>query len=91
MTTGGSNGRVPRITVYTSPTCHWCSVAKRYLADKSLAFREIDVVSNPKGRQEMVKRTGQRGVPVILVGEHMMIGWDRAEFERLLSGRRRLR
>ena len=86
MPTSGNRSHPPRITVFTTPSCHWCKVAKRYLADRALAFREVDVMTDPKGRRDMVRMTGQTGVPVILVGEHAMIGWDTAEFERLLSG-----
>jgi len=87
MATSGSRNHSPRITVYTSPACHWCRVAKRYLAEKGFAYREVDVAKDPGGRQEMVRMTGQSGVPVVRVGEHAMVGWDAAEFERLLSGR----
>jgi len=62
-------------------------VAKRYLADKGLIYREVNIITDRKGRQDMVRMTGQSGVPVIRVGEHAMIGWDSDEFERLLSGR----
>lgn len=86
MTTNGTLGHSPRITVYTTPACHWCRVAKRYLAEKNLSFREVDVSASRKARQEMVRMTGQSGVPVILVGEHAMVGWDTREFERLLRG-----
>jgi glutaredoxin len=84
--TNGKPSHQPRITVFTSPTCHWCKVTKRYLEERGLSYREIDIVGNPRGRQEMVRMTGQYGVPVIRVGEHSMTGWDKAEFERLLTG-----
>ena len=87
MPTSGNASHQPRITVFTSPTCHWCRVAKRYLDERGLTYREIDIIKDGRGRQEMVRMTGQSGVPVIRVGEHAMTGWDRAEFERLLSGR----
>jgi glutaredoxin 3 len=91
MPTNGSDEHAPRITVYTSPSCHWCRVAKRYLEQRGLAYREVDIINNKRGRQEMARMTGQYGVPVIRVGEHAMTGWDKAEFERLLQGRPRRR
>ncbi len=91
MPTSGTSGHVPRITVYTSPSCHWCRVAKRYLEERGLTYREVDIANDPRGRQEMVRMTGQYGVPVIRVGEQAMTGWDKAELERLLSGRYRRR
>jgi glutaredoxin 3 len=87
MPTNGRESPQPRITVYTSPACHWCRVAKRYLDERGLPYREVDVISDKRGRQEMVRMTGQQGVPVIRVGERAMTGWDKAEFERLLRGR----
>jgi glutaredoxin len=86
MPTSGSPSRQPRITVFTSPSCHWCKVAKRYLDERGLTYREVDVIKDGRGRQEMARMTGQYGVPVIRVGEHAMTGWDKAEFERLLGG-----
>jgi glutaredoxin 3 len=73
--------------VFTTPTCHWCRVAKAYLAEKHIEYREVDVTKSRGAQQEMVRMTGQTGVPVIRVGEHAMVGWDAREFERLLSGK----
>lgn len=87
MPTSGSHDHPPRITVYTSPACHWCRVAKRYLEHRGLTYREVDIISDKRGRQEMVRMTGQYGVPVIRVGHRAMVGWDKAEFELLLSGK----
>lgn len=87
MPTSGNRSHSPRITVFTSPSCPWCTVAKRYIAERGLQFREVNVIANPKGRQEMVRMTGQSGVPVIRVGEHAMVGWSEREFEKLLSGK----
>ena len=91
MPTSGDSRQQPRITLYTSPSCHWCKVAKRYFEERGLEYREVDVFADRRGRQEMVRMTGQNGVPVIRVGEHAMTGWDRGEFERLLDGRFRRR
>lgn len=87
MPTSGRTRPQPRITVFTSESCHWCKVAKAYLDERALSYREVDIIKDPRGRQEMARMTGQFGVPVIRVGDHAMTGWDKAEFERLLSGR----
>jgi glutaredoxin 3 len=91
MPTSGSESHAPKITLYSSPACHWCRVAKRYIEEKGLDYREVDIINDPRGRQEMVRMTGQYGVPVIKVGERAMTGWDKAEFDRLLHGRARRR
>jgi glutaredoxin-like YruB-family protein len=75
--------RPKRVTVYTTPTCPWCRVAKAYLSDRDITFVEADINSNMKARREMALMTGQYGVPVIRVGEKAMIGWNAEEFERL--------
>lgn len=82
--TSGNRNRSPRITVFTSPSCPWCKVAKRYITDKGLQFKEMDVIANPKARQEMVRITRQSAVPVIRVGDDTMVGWDERAFEKLL-------
>jgi glutaredoxin 3 len=75
------------VTLYTTPHCHWCKVAKRHLLDNDIAFREVDVVTDRCGLREMVLMTGSRAVPVVRVGQRAMTGWDVHEFERLMVGR----
>jgi len=87
----GAPRTYPDVTLYTTPHCHWCRVAKSYLAAKSIPFHEIDVSIDRRGLREMVLMTGSRAVPVLRVGQHAMTGWDPREFERLLNGRFRRR
>jgi glutaredoxin 3 len=75
-----------RVKLYTTPTCPWCVVAKHYLLDHGITFAEVDIMSDGRGRREMVVTTGQHGVPVIVVGEKAMIGWNEVEFARMLAG-----
>lgn len=74
-----------RITLYTTPTCPWCRVARRYLADRGIVYVEVDVAVDRAGMREMVLMTAQHGVPVIKVGEKAMVGWNVEEFERLFA------
>jgi glutaredoxin 3 len=60
-------------------------VAKRYFAEHGVEFEDVDVSMDRRGLREMVMTTGQYGVPVILVGEKAMVGWDEGEFQRLLG------
>lgn len=87
MATSGEFRSAPRITIYTTPACHWCEVAKRYLAKHGVPYHEIDITLDRKGLRDMVLMTGGRSVPVLRVGTHAMIGWDVREFERLRGGR----
>jgi glutaredoxin 3 len=56
------------------------------LAERGLAFDDVDVSQDRAGRRDMVTMTGQNGVPVIRVGEKAMVGWNPKEFQALLSG-----
>jgi glutaredoxin 3 len=87
MATDGATHPPQRVTIYTTPSCHWCEVAKRYLAKHGVPYHEIDVTRDRRGLRDMVLMTGGRAVPVLRVGEHAMTGWDVREFERLCSGR----
>jgi len=74
-----------KVKVYSTPTCPWCHRAKDYLAKKSVQFEDIDVTKSPDKANEMVKLSGQRGVPVIVVDNEVIIGFDQAKLDKLLS------
>ncbi len=65
------------VTVYTTPTCSYCNAAKEFLTLIGVSFREVDVAADPVAAQEMVNRTGQRGVPVIDVNGTVVVGFNR--------------
>ena len=82
------------VKVYTTPTCGYCHQVKDYLRQRGVRFTEYDVSRDRAAAQEMVDRTGQMGVPVILVDGETVIGFDRPRLDALLSGassRKRLR
>ena len=72
------------VTVYSTPTCPWCVRAKDFLKGKNVNFTEHDVSSDAKARDEMVKKSGQRGVPVLDINGKIIIGFDREEIEKEL-------
>jgi glutaredoxin-like YruB-family protein len=74
------------ITIYSTPSCHFCHLAKDYLTTHNIAFHDIDVTVDMAARKEMVEMTGQMGVPVIKIEEQgqepeLMVGFS----EKLLS------
>lgn len=73
------------IKVYSTPTCPWCTVAKKYLASKNVHFEDVDVSRNREAAMEMVKKSGQRGVPVIDIDGNIIIGFNQATIDKLLS------
>ncbi len=70
------------ITIYSTPTCHFCQMTKEFLKEKGIGYTEFNVASDLEKRQEMIQRSGQMGVPVIFIGDEMIIGFDK---ERLVS------
>jgi len=73
------------IKVYSTSTCPWCTVAKKYLASKNIQFEDLDVSRDREAAMEMVQKSGQRGVPVIDINGNIIIGFDQAAIDRLLS------
>jgi glutaredoxin-like YruB-family protein len=65
-----------KTTIYTTPTCSYCHRTKKFFKDNNVDYEEIDVSADEKAAQEMIKKSGQMGVPVISVekdGEEQII------------------
>ena len=83
----------PRVTVYSTPFCGYCSAAKRLLTAKGADFTEVDVMFEPKTRNEMIERSGgRRTVPQIFIDGRHIGGYDdlsaldkAGELDRLLA------
>jgi glutaredoxin 3 len=74
-----------RVKIYTTPACHWCSVAKQFFAEHGIAYTEVDVMTDRNGLREMLVATGQHAVPVVMVGEKAMVGWCADEFRAMMG------
>jgi len=73
------------VTLYTTPNCPWCKKAKHYLGSKKVRFIEVQVNDNQQAAQEMIKKSGQMGVPVVVVGDEVVVGFDEDKLDKLLS------
>ena len=73
------------ITIYSTPSCVYCNMAKTFFKVNSVAFTEFDVASNLEKRKEMIDMTGQMGVPVMKVGEEVVVGFDEPKLKALLG------
>jgi len=73
------------VKVYSTPTCPWCTVAKNYLSSKNIQFDDIDVTRDNNAAMEMVKKSGQRGVPVIEIQNNVIVGFDQKKIDNLLN------
>ena len=74
-----------KIKVYSTPTCPYCVMAKDFLKKKGVKFEDIDVSEDEEAGEELVKKTGQYGVPVIEIGNDLVIGFDKEKIESLLK------
>ncbi|MBL7202398.1 MAG: PDZ domain-containing protein [Anaerolineae bacterium] len=75
------------ITVYTTPTCGFCHQVKDYLNRRGVPFVEHDVSQEPQAAAEMVRVSGQQGVPVVLIDGQVIVGADMARIDQLLAQR----
>jgi len=73
------------VKVYSTPTCPWCVRAKDYLSKKNIAYEEIDVSESREGAQDMVRKSGQRGVPVIDIDGNIIVGFDQGKIDQLIK------
>jgi glutaredoxin 3 len=67
-----------KITIYSTPTCTYCKMAKEFLNENHVAFDDINVAVDTEKRKEMIDKSGQLGVPVIDIDGQIMVGYDRA-------------
>jgi glutaredoxin 3 len=74
-----------KIKVYSTPTCPYCKLVKEFLGEKKMEFQDIDVASNPASANEMVKLSGQMGVPVVDVDGQVIVGWNKDAIEEALG------
>lgn len=73
------------VTIYSTPVCHFCQAAKEFFKENNVEYTENDVAADAEKRQEMIDLTGQMGVPVIKIGDDVIIGFDEPKIKELLA------
>lgn len=73
------------VTIYSTPTCSWCQIAKEHLKTNDISFEDVDVATDMTRAKEMVEKSGQYGVPVIDIDGEIVVGFDRARIDSLLE------
>lgn len=73
------------IKIYSTPNCPYCVMAKDFFKSKGLEYQDINVAEDQVAFQEMVKKSGQMGVPVIDIDGNIVKGFDRLEIEKLIK------
>jgi len=73
------------VSIYSTPTCVYCNAAKDYFKANNVAYTEFNVASDLERRKEMIDKTGQMGVPVIMIGDEAVVGFDQDKIAELLA------
>jgi len=73
------------VTIYTTPTCGYCQMAKEFFKEHGVTYKEINVASDMEAQQDMIKRSGQMGVPVIDIDGTIMVGYSPDKLSALLG------
>ncbi len=74
-----------RVIVFSTPTCSFCNSAKQYFRQKGIKFSDVDVSRDAAAARDMVRRSGQMGVPVIDIGGKIVVGFDRPKINKYLG------
>lgn len=74
-----------KVNIYSTPTCHFCHLAKDFFNEKGVKYEEFNVAVDLPKRQEMMDKSGQMGVPVIDIDGHIVVGFDEEKVSELLG------
>lgn len=74
-----------RVIIFTTPTCGYCRMAKQYLRRNKIRFRDVDVSRDPAAARDLMRRSGQMGVPVLDIGGKIIVGFDKPQINNLLG------
>lgn len=73
------------ITIYSTPSCHFCHLAKEFFDENGIKYTDYNVMTDMEKRQEMVDKSGQLGVPVIIIDDQIIVGFDQTKISSLLG------
>ena len=73
------------VKIYSTPTCVYCKMAKEFFKKNNISYEEYNVAEDEKAREEMVNKSHQLGVPVIEVGDKIMVGFNEGELRKALN------
>ena len=73
------------VTLYTTPTCVYCKMAKDFFKANNVQYQELDVAADNAALQDMIKKSGQMGVPVIDINGEILIGFNKMQVAKALG------
>ena len=74
-----------KVKIYTTTSCPYCHLAMDFFKENKVEFEEINVQENSDAAKEMVDKSGQMGVPVIMIGEEIVVGFDKDKITEVLK------
>lgn len=74
-----------KVKIYSTPTCPYCVRVKQFMKDNAIVFEDIDVSMNQEAAQEMIKKSGQMGVPVVDINGELIVGFDKERIKKALE------
>jgi len=74
-----------KVLIYSTPTCPYCDMAKTFLKEHKIPFKNVDVGMDEKAAEHMIKISGQMGVPVLEIGKEIIVGFDQAKIKKVLK------
>jgi glutaredoxin-like YruB-family protein len=85
LDTSTTNDNKKEVIIYTSDTCHYCHEAKHFFEENNIEYTEKNASQNPDYARELVEKTEQMAVPVIYVGEQMILGFNQNALKQALG------
>jgi glutaredoxin-like YruB-family protein len=79
------NKKDHKVVIYSTPTCHFCHMAKDYFKENNVSFTDYDVASDMDKRTEAIDKSGQMGVPVIVIDDQVIIGFNKPKISQALA------
>ena len=73
------------VIVYSTPACPWCIRVKQFLKENNILFLDWDVSVDQLAADEMIKKSGQMGVPVLDIDGQIVVGFDKEKIKQLLG------
>jgi glutaredoxin-like YruB-family protein len=74
-----------QVKIYSTPTCPFCIRAKLFLKDNNVAFEDVDVSINQAAAEEMIRKSGQMGVPLLDIDGELIVGFDKEKIKQTLG------
>lgn len=73
------------VEIYSTPSCHFCHMAKDYFKENNVPFTDYDVSVDMAKREEIIEKSGQMGVPVIIIGDDLFVGFNKPKIAEILG------